>query len=166
MKLRALGGTALAALVCVLCSGCLPPGSGVDEDLSLDDAKARAQQVEREIVDTVAPDLLGDVDQRAQGTFLPCSGGEGEHWAGGLTARVLGDPSPERLTGPIAVHFADRDDVTVRLREDHGDSMVDIIGSHGSMWIVRYSRDRAELDVDSFAPCIYLPDGVWRGDKY
>jgi hypothetical protein len=157
---------AVIAFVCALCAGCLPPGSGVNKDMSLDDAKAHTQAIEREIANTLPPEMLVDIEQRAHGTFLPCSGGQGEHWAGGLTARVSGDPPPERVIGPIADHFAVGDELTVRLREDHGDPLVDLIGSYGSMWIVRYARNRAELDVDSFAPCVYLPDDVWRGDKY
>ncbi|MGN7967763.1 hypothetical protein [Microbacterium sp. 22296] len=156
----------LLAFASLLLTSCAPPGGGVDESMTLDQAKARAQSIEREIAETLTPDVLTDIDQRSKGTFLPCSGGEGEHWAGGLTASVMGDPSPERVTGQIASHFSDREDLMVRLRVDHDDSLVDIIGAHGSMWIVRYSREQAELDVDSFAPCVRLPEGVWRGDKY
>lgn len=166
MKFRKWASVALIAFTATACTNCTPSVEGIDETITLDQAKTRAQTIEREIADALPADTLRDIDQRATGTFLPCSGGEGDQWAGGLTAKVVGDPPSDQIVGPITDHFADRDDVALRLRKDHGDSLVDIIGTHGSMWIVRYARNRAELDVDSFAPCIRLPESVWRGDRY
>lgn len=153
-------------LMALTCSSCVPTSSGIDDTLSLDDAKARAQEVEREIAAAVPEDMLSNIDQRDKGSFLSCSGGGGNQWAGGLEASVVGNPAPEQVIGPITHHFADRADLVVRRREDDGDSLVDLIGPHGAMWIVRYIRDRGELDVDSFATCIRLPENVWPGGTY
>lgn len=155
-----------ALLIMLLCSGCVPTSNGIDDTTSLEVSKRRAQEVEREIAAAVPVELLSAVDQREKGSFLPCSRDGGHQWAGGLTATVVGDPAPEQVLNPIARHFADRDDLAVRRREDHGDSLIDLMGPHGAMWIVRYVRDRGELDVDSFATCIRLPEDVWPGGSY
>ncbi|WZH35970.1 MAG: hypothetical protein PIR02_14530 [Microbacterium enclense] len=138
----------------------------MDEELSVDDAKALAQRVEREISTVLPSSMLTDIEQQAEGAFLGCSRDGARQWAGGLTASVVGDPPPEDVIGVIADHYKSGGNYRVGLRQDHGDSLVNIAGDYGSLWIVRYIRDRAELDVDSFSPCIRLPDDVWPGGSY
>ncbi|MDQ1076541.1 MULTISPECIES: hypothetical protein [Microbacterium] len=166
MSAHHLARTGFVVFLALLCVGCVPYSDGIDDTMSLEDAKEHAQQVEREIASAVPVELLSDVDQRDKGSFLACSRDGGHQWAGGLTATVVSDPAPEEVLNPIALHFADRDDLAVGRREDHGDSLLDLMGPHGAMWIVRYVRDRGELDVDSFATCIRLPEGVWPGGSY
>lgn len=166
MTARRVSYASAFLIAVLLCTACVPSRGGLDESTSLDQSKARAQEVERQIVAVLPAELLTQVDQMGQGSFISCSRDGGAQWAGGLTATVSGNPAPEQIIDPIAVHFAAEDDLAVRRRQDDGDPVVDILGAHREMWIVRYIRDRGELDIDSFAACIRLPDGVWRGGTY
>jgi len=163
---RASGGLGILAIICVGLIGCVPSADTVDDELSVDAAKALAQEVEREISAVLPPSMLTDVKQQEKGAFLSCTRDGARQWAGGLTASVVGDPPPEDVIGVIADHYQGGGNYRVGLRQDHGDSVLNIAGEHGSLWIVRYIRDRAELDVDSFSPCIRLPDDVWPGGSY
>lgn len=166
MRRRVVGGLGVLALVCLLLTACVPTGDIVDEDLSVDDAKRLAQGVEREIAAVLPSSMLRDIEQQEKGAFLGCTRDGARQWAGGLTATVVGDPSPEEVIGVIADQYSSGGNYRVGLRQDQGDSLVNIAGEYGSLWIVRYIRDRAELDVDSFSPCIRLSDGVWPGGSY
>jgi len=155
----------VAGLVFIL-AGCVSIVERVDRDLSLPDAKTYTQGVEREIVDAIPNQLVTSIEQKATGTFLPCSQGGGQQWAGGLTAQAEPDVRPDELLGPIEEHFSGRGDIAVNRRVEGEDSLLDVAGPHSSFWILRYDPVRAEIRVVSFSPCIYLPDDVWPGDKY
>lgn len=165
MILRAIRWPVLVLLTLVSMSGCAT-GGDVDESLSLEEAKAYTQDIEREIADSVPPEHVQRVDQQATGTLLPCSRDGGEQWAGGLTVLVEGDPKPSELLVPIAERFASRKSFRVRSRQDNGDELVDVLGHYGAIWIVRYNREEGELLVDSGSPCFRLPDGVWSGGSH
>ncbi|MDF2991688.1 MAG: phenylalanyl-tRNA synthetase alpha subunit [Microbacterium sp.] len=159
--------TICAGLVLVTVSaGCSGRVDLVDEEMSLDDAKRLAQNMEREIVQSLPPGLVTAIEQQEKGALLACSRDGARQWAGGLTATVVGDPVPEDVIGAIADRFVVREDFRVSLREDQGDSLVTISGEDQSVWVVRYIRSRAELDIDSGSPCIRLPDDVWPGGSY
>lgn len=159
-----------AAFVAIVLAGALTGCSGstglVDEQMSLDDAKSLAQEMEREIVQSLPPGLATNLEQQEKGALLPCSRDGARQWAGGLTANIVGDPAPEEVIGVIADSFAGRDDLSVSRRENQGDLLVTLSGVNQSVWVVRYIRTRAELDIDSGSPCIRLPDDVWPGGSY
>ncbi|BAJ76030.1 phenylalanyl-tRNA synthetase alpha subunit [Microbacterium testaceum StLB037] len=166
MTRRVVAGFGALLLLGLPLTACSASGVTVDEALSVDDAKALAQKVEREIAAVLPSSMLADLEQQEKGAFFGCTRDGARQWAGGLTATVVGDPTPEDVIGVIADHYRNGGDYRVSLRQDQGDSIVNIAGEYGSLWIVRYIRDRAELDVDSFSPCIRLPDGVWPGGSY
>jgi len=166
MTRRVAAGFGALSLFCLLLTACVSTGVTVDEDLGVDDAKALAQKVERDITALLPSSMLADIEQQEKGAFFGCTRDGARQWAGGLTATVVGDPSPGDVIGLIADHYRNGGDYLVSLRQDQGDSIVNIAGAYGSLWIVRYIRDRAELDVDSFSPCIRLPDDVWPGGSY
>ncbi|MCJ1706891.1 hypothetical protein [Microbacterium sp. VKM Ac-2923] len=147
-------------------SGCVSIVDVVDRDLSLPDAKAHTQSIEREIVEAMPSELVYSVEQKETGTFLACSRGGGEQWAGGLTAKARPGVLPDELLGNIEEQFSEKADMSVSRRVEDEDSLVDIAGPHSSFWIVRYDPVQAEIRIVSFSPCIYLPEDVWRGDKY
>lgn len=150
----------------VALSGCVSFAEKVDTDLALPDAKAYTQTVERDIADALPTDLLATTEQKETGVFLPCSRDGGEQWAGGLTAQMKSPVIATLILDPIEERFAVTEDFAVSRREDDEDSILEIVGHHQSAWVVRYDGNTGELRVTSFSPCIYLPDGVWRGDKY
>ena len=150
----------------VALSGCVTFVANVDADLALPDAKAYTQTVERDIADALPADLLTDMEQKETGVFLPCSRDGGEQWAGGLAAQMKSPVDAALVLDPIEERFAVTQDFAVSRREDDEDSIVEIVGHHESAWVVRYDRETGALRVTSFSPCVYLPDGVWRGDKY
>lgn len=147
-------------------AGCVTLIDPVDRDLALSDAKAYTQSMEREIVEAMPTELVHTVDQKKTGTFLPCSRNGGEQWAGGLSAQAQAGARADELLGAVEEHFADRTDVSVSRRIEDQDSLIDIAGPHSSFWIARYDPVEATIRIVSFSPCIYLPEGVWRGDKY
>lgn len=163
MKAARLGAVFACGL---LLSGCSFGSSDVDEELSLPDAKARAQTVEREIANALPSDLLISSEQNETGSFLACARGGGEQWAGGLTARVQTGSSAAQLLDPIEREFEGVEDLSMQRWERSGDHIIEIVGAHQSSWIVRYDPEREEVHVSSFSPCIHLPDGVWRGGLY
>lgn len=147
-------------------SGCVSLVENVDADLALPDAKSYTQTVERDIADALPANQLTAMEQKETGVFLPCSRDGGEQWAGGLTAQMESPVAAALVLDPIEEHFAVTEDFAVSRREDDEDSILEIVGRHQSAWVVRYDANTGELRVTSFSPCIYLPDGVWRGDKY
>ncbi len=166
MTRRVVAALGTFFLLGLLLTACVATGVTVDEDLGVDDAKALAQKLERDITAALPSSMLADIEQQEKGAFLGCTRDGARQWAGGLTATVVGDPLPEDVIGVIADHYRNSGEYRVGLRQDQGDSIVNIAGEHGSLWIVRYVRDRAQLDVDSFSPCIRLPDDVWPGGSY
>ncbi|SDB91349.1 hypothetical protein [Microbacterium enclense] len=163
MKIARIGLTVILPLSL---SGCFIGANNVDEDLSLPDAKARTQAVERQIADALPGDLVVSIDQNETGSFLSCTSDGGEQWAGGLTARVQAGASAEQLLEPVSKEFEAEKDMSSQRWQRDGDDIVEIVGLHQSSWIVRYAPDREEVHVSSFSPCIRLPEGVWRGDTY
>ena len=163
MKAARLGVVIISTL---LLSGCSLGASDIDEKLSLPDAKARTQTIEREIAGALPTDLVVSTKQNETGSFLACSRGGGEQWAGGLTARVQTGASAARLLDPIEREFEGVADLSTRRWESGGDYIVEIEGPHQSSWIVRYAPEREEVHVSSFSPCIHLPEDVWRGGTY
>ncbi|KTS01043.1 hypothetical protein [Microbacterium testaceum] len=159
--------TVFAALVLVAgMAGCSGRTYVVNEDMSLDGAKKLAQDLELEIVQSLPPELVTNVEQQDEGALLPCSRDGARQWAGGLTATIVGNAPPEEVIGVIADSFVGREHFNISRREDQGDSIVTVRGPDQAVWVVRYIRPRAELDIDSGSPCIRLPDGVWPGGSY
>jgi hypothetical protein len=156
----------VAIVLAAALTGCSGSAGLIDEQMSLDDAKKLAQEMEREIVQSLPPGVATNITQQEKGTLLSCSPDGARQWAGGLTATIIGDRTPDDVIGAIAESFAGRDDLSVSRRENQGDSLVTLYGTDQSVWVVRYIRSRAELDVDSGSPCIRLPDDVWPGGSY
>ncbi|MCM3614249.1 hypothetical protein M3672_07315 [Microbacterium enclense] len=164
--MRSVPLIAVLAGCAVALVGCVSFIENTDADLSLPDAKAYTQTVERDIADALPADLVATMDQKETGVFLPCSRDGGEQWAGGLTAQMQSPVDAALVLGPIEERFAVDGKLALRRREDDEDSILEIVGHHHSAWIVRYDRETGAFRVTSFSPCIYLPEEVWRGDKY
>lgn len=155
----------LAGCVVVL-SGCVTIVEDVDPHLTLPDAKKYTQEIEREIAGALPAELLLDVEQKETGVFLPCSRDGGEQWAGGLTAHVQSGADAALVLDPVEKQLATKQGLALNRREDDEDFILDIVGHHHSAWVVRYDTETGEVYVTSFSPCIRLPEGVWRGDRY
>jgi len=166
MRRFAVSAVCIPLILAVSLTGCSGSSGLVDEQMSLDEAKTLAQDIEREIVQMLPQGVATSIEQQEKGALLSCSRDGARQWAGGLTATIVGDPPPEDVIGAIADGFAGRDDLRVSRREDQGDLLVTLSGADQSVWVVRYIRSRAELDVDSGSPCIRLSDDVWPGGSY
>lgn len=148
----------------VTLSGCSGT-TNVNDELTVSDAKASTQAVEREIVERLPGEYVGAIEQLAAGSFLSCEGGK-YLWSGFIRAQITGDPDAAALLDPVMADFRNRSGFDAEYRESLGDRVLDISNQGGALWIVRYERGREELSVDSASACFHLPHEIWPGDSY
>ncbi|MEX0151197.1 hypothetical protein [Microbacterium sp. LMI1-1-1.1] len=148
----------------VTLSGC-NGRTNVNDELTVSDAKASTQAVEREIVERLPGEYVGTIEQLAAGSFLSCVDGS-YLWSGFIRAQITGDPDVATLLDPVMAKFENKKGFEARYRESLGDRVLDISNEDGALWIVSYEPARAELSVDSASACFRLPDEIWPGDHY
>lgn len=158
--------TAIVSLVAVLLLAGCSQGENVDENLTVDEAKAIAQEMEREIAALVPDEYVTDVVQNSTGTLMQCDTERGYQWAGSTRVYITDGLDVEAVVASASDEFGSRDgfrveqDVTV-----DGEPSAHIIGDHGAGYLVERSVDGTYMDISSFSPCFRLPDGVSpRGD--
>ncbi|MFZ8756744.1 hypothetical protein ACO03V_04910 [Microbacterium sp. HMH0099] len=148
----------------VTLSGC-NGRTNVNDELTVSDAKASTQAVEREIVERLPGEYVGTIEQLAAGSFLSCVDGS-YLWSGFIRAQITGDPDAAALLDPVMAEFENRRGFEAQYRDSLGDRVLDISNEEGALWIVSYERRRRELSVDSASACFHLPDEIWPGDSY
>ncbi len=92
--------TALALTSVVLLSGCTE--GNVSSQLTLEEAKAGAQQLETDIAEQVPTDMVAAVDQQPTGVLVRCDEDNAYQWTGQTIVTLSGNPSGEDLVRDIA----------------------------------------------------------------
>ncbi|WP_278101949.1 hypothetical protein AB0870_10010 [Microbacterium proteolyticum] len=165
--------TALAVLVALsaVLAGCVAPGGAgvVDTSLTLEDAKATAMRMERELAALVPADVVASVDQDQTGVLMSCSGDRAYQWTG-QTKVVLTEGATydgAAVTENIAQTYDASDSYRTNtdLTSD-GEPRAHVIGEFGQGYLVALSVDKTFVQILSFSPCFVLPEGMWPGDDY
>lgn len=170
MRSRA-GTTSIAFLLLLLVTGCSPMtgDATVDEEVTIDEAKTIAQDMETTLAGLVPAEQVASIDQNPTGAFMSCST-EGDYLWSGQT-KVMLNPGAAydgaAVTGKIAQEYNGRD--SYRTETDlttDGQPRAHVIGGNGEGYIVALSVDRTFVEIFSFSPCFVLPEDVSPSRPY
>ncbi len=141
-----------------LLGGCAD--ESVDPDLSLENAKRVAQDLELELAAFVPSEAAGQPDQSPDGILMPCGDG-GHRWAGGTVVPVREPIDAEALVAAIVERYDGSDGLdALSIPRPSGEPRVQVLGPFGSSAIVAENRERTAVEISSFSSCFELSEGV------
>nr|WP_154924196.1 hypothetical protein [Microbacterium testaceum] len=152
-------------------SGCADdttPG-GTDKSLTLNAAKATAQEMESELASYVPSESIASIEQRPSGSLLSCDRERGYQWSGrtDVTYRDGASVDPQGLVDAITAAFGNGDGFrTEPAPTIDGQPGVHVFGEFGAGYLVNENTDRTAVQILSFSPCFVLPDGMSPSKQY
>lgn len=169
MRLRP--GTIAVTGLLLLATGCSPMqgDANVNENVTIDQAKTIAQEMETTLAGFVPPDQVASIDQNPTGALMSCSK-EGDYLWSGQT-KVMLDPATAYdgavVTSKIAAAYDGSESYRTEtdLTND-GQPSAHVIGGNGEGYLVALSVDKTFVQILSFSPCFALPEGVSPSKPY
>ncbi|MFL4473575.1 hypothetical protein ACIPVK_06230 [Paeniglutamicibacter sp. MACA_103] len=137
----------------------------MESELTWQEAKAKAQAMEREIAGLIPEDKVAKIEQRETGLMFSCS--EEQHtWDGSTNVTLTKGTEEESILKAIEAHYQDG---PFAIKTDF-----DIVGDYR---VQLRSRDSAEsylfgidepgtIHISSGSACFTLPEGVDPGDDF
>jgi len=135
--------------------------------MTLEEAKERTMQIEREIAALVPPENVAEITQNQTGYLFSCSMPERYSWMGFLRVTYSERPDVESVLSKAQTLFTNRDGY--RVRDDPtvaGRPRVKISGLAGEVYFVHEKPDGSALEIWSYSPCVPLPEGAWPGSAF
>lgn len=158
-------------IVALTVTGCVASGgdsmSGVNEDLTLDEAKQSAMSVERDIAALIPSEFVASVEQRQHGVLLSCDDDRGYQWTGHTDVIVQGDPNPAAIVDAVVGEYETRESFAANVETTaDGHPSAHVRGEYGAGYLVTESVDHTAIEILSFSPCFRLPEDMWAGGTY
>jgi len=159
--------TAASTLVLTLTlttSGCATTGGPeVNDNLTVQEAKARAQAMEIELAGQIPAEEVASVDQDPAGVLFPCMGEREYQWTG--QTKVVLAPGAEydgaAVTSSIESNYRGRDGWSASTDQtSDGEPRVQVVGRDDEGYLVALSVDKTFVQILSFSPCFILPEGM------
>lgn len=141
----------------------------MDEEVTIDEAKTIAQDMETTLAGLVPAEQVASIDQNPTGALMSCSK-EGDYLWSGQT-KVMLDPGTAydgaAVTDKIAQEYNGRDSYRTETEvTPDGQPSAHVIGSNGVGYLVTLSVDRTFVQILSFSPCFVLPEDVSPSRPY
>ncbi|KZE41308.1 hypothetical protein [Microbacterium sp. T32] len=169
MRLRA-GTIAITGLL-LLMTGCstMQGDATVEENVTIDQAKTIAQEMETTLAGFVPPDQVASIAQNPTGALMSCSK-EGDYLWSGQTKVIL-EPGTtydgDAVTSKIAAAYdGSKSYRTETDMTTDGQPRAHVIGENGEGYLVALSVDKTFVQILSFSPCFVLPDDVSPSKPY
>ncbi len=148
----------LALATALLLAGCA--AESVDPDLSLEDAKRAAQELELELTEFIPSEAAGQPEQSRDGILMQCGAG-GHSWAGGTVVPVHEPIDAEALVASIVERYDGSDGLdAISIPRPSGEPRVQVLGPFGASAILAENPERTAVEISSFSSCFELPEGV------
>lgn len=169
--MKSHAGTMAIALLLLTLTGCSPMtgDATVHEEVTLDEAKTIAQDMEKTLAGLVPTEQVASIDQNPTGALMSCTK-EGEYlWSGQTKVRL--NPGVtydgEAVTEKIASEYNGGDSYTTEtdLTPD-GQPSAHVVGGNGEGYLVALSVDKTFVQILSFSPCFVLPEDVSPSRPY
>lgn len=168
MMTAALRRILIVSALCLVMVGCAsvrpePPLP----DMTLEEAKERTMQIEREIAALVPPENVAEITQNQTGYLFSCSMPERYSWMGFLRvtyserADVAGVVARAEEIFSRREGFRFRDEPTLA-----GEPRLHMIGLTGESYFVHDNPRGTSLEISSYSPCVPLPEGAWPGSAF
>ncbi|MBO9626197.1 MAG: hypothetical protein J7484_07465 [Microbacterium sp.] len=152
----------------MLLVGCLPPTAqkGDEQKLNWEQAKARAQAGEMQIVSMVPSEFISTVEQKPTGLLFSCAEGQ-YRWKGATTVILTHDADIESIVKSIEQRYRDADEFDI-------DTWRNVSGWYdfqlksretAANYIVGQDNENT-IRIDSGSVCFTLPEGVYPGGKF
>lgn len=156
---RSLGVLMIVATLAA-CTG----GPSVGSDLTIDQAKAATQKMEREIAAIVPKDLVVKVEQDATGTLDSCGAGRGNVWVGLSHVTLKPEVEVDATLRLIEEHYRGSR-FSIRTRHDSGGYFeVQLIAADGvENYLIGHGINNPDhsIDISSNSGCFNLPKGEY-----
>jgi len=159
---------ALAFACMALLAGCQSQAAGVDENLTWQEAKADAQQMETDVAALIPDDVVVRREQRKTGSLFSCDDDQ-HQWVGRTTVTVLPGTDTEALIQGIQQAYEDDDAFEANESQDiNGNPRAQLVATddEGESYLVSRGRTETELDITSGSKCFTLPDDVYPGGDF
>jgi hypothetical protein len=167
---RSVRGASWAAValvfVTVATSGCSRQEEAqVNESMTLMQAKAETQELERSIVDAFPSDQVAAVEQRQEGVLLSCSDDQYQ-WTGGVEFTLAGDLSDRDVAERVVGALESKDGWSSEVQDwkDGGPTAI-VSGPQGLSFIGNLDADRL-VTIASASRCFTLSEDQSPFSKY
>ncbi|MBV1778455.1 hypothetical protein KRR55_04905 [Paeniglutamicibacter sp. ABSL32-1] len=137
----------------------------MENELTWQKAKARAQAMEMEIAKLIPEDKVVKIDQGKTGTLFSCS--ETLHnWNGATTVSLSKGTEPESLVKAIEAHYQDSR-FTIETDVDIvGDYRVQLRSPDTAENYIIVKDGQGTISIDSGSACFTLPEGEYPGGDF
>ena len=142
-------------------------GTSVAQELTWQEAKARTQAMESEIINSIPEDKVAKVDQMATGVLFDC-GGSTVNWAGGATVILSAGEEPEPLVRALEAKYQDsKFKIKTRDPAPAGDYEVQL-RSHDTaeIYIIGEGTEPNTILITSASECFEWPEGEYKGGDF
>jgi hypothetical protein len=137
----------------------------MNDDLTWQEAKAKAQAMELEIAALIPKDTVVSIDQKKKGVLLSCN--ETQHnWNASTTVMVAEGTKIEPIVKDIEAHYrANGLKVSVDMDVDEKYRIQISLGA-GENYIVAEDLAPNEIRIASGSACFTLPEGIYPGGDF
>lgn len=137
----------------------------VENELTWQEAKARAQAMELEIAKLFPEDNVVKIDQGKTGTLFSCS--ETQHnWNGATTVTLSKGTAPEPLVKAIEAHYQDSRFTIETDLDIVGDYRVQLRSPDSAASYIIVRDDPEAIRIASGSACFTLPEGEYPGGDF
>ena len=157
-----------AALAGAVLSGCSAPvdEEPVDPDLTWEEAKAAAQETEREIAALIPEDAIVSIEQQETGILLSCDE-ESHNWNGFTTVSVTPGADVDALAQQLEAHFDSDARFESRSWTTLGETYaVQLMAVDTAENYIISHDERGKLRIESGSECFILPEDVYPGGTF
>lgn len=156
MRVRGLAAVLVAIALAVTAGGCARAGgTGARSDLTLTEAKAETQALERSIADAFEPVGVVTVDQEPDGVLLSC-GEERYQWTGGVELTLGQDLSAQEAASTIASAFDDREGFSAEVEDLQSGGPTAVVSGPDGLAFVGGVDPESRVSVVSASGCFLL----------
>ncbi len=147
-------------------TACGAGGESVDEDLTVERAKATTLELTDEVIALIPADGVASVERPETGIFLSCDAPDAHTWSIDTTVTLADGADADAFVTEIADAFAAREGFSTRDASDGEDAGVQILPDAGGSVVAAVWHDGAEIHLGSYSPCVRLPEGLTPHDRY
>ncbi|WP_460802403.1 hypothetical protein [Microbacterium sp. GXF6406] len=168
MNSRIVRAVFAAGLAGAVLSGCSAPvdEEPVDSGLTWQEAKAAAQETEREIAALVPEEDIVSVEQKETGVLLSCDE-ESHNWNGFTTVTMVPGVDIDALVKDIEAHYADDPRFESRSWMTPGDTYaVQLMALDTAANYIISEDERGTFRIESGSECFILPEDVYPGGTF
>lgn len=140
---------------------------GVNESLTVEQAKQAAMDMESEIAALVPQEHIESIEQDQEGVLLSCDDDRGYQWTGQTNVTLRREVDPAVIVDAAVAEYEGRDSYTANADTTvDGEPRAHVRGEYGAAYLLARSVDGTAMEILSFSPCFRLPEDMSPGGTY